>query len=92
MLAASCPISWHGEKIAHFAHEAKPPMLKQVEDVRHVVRKLATTVMWLSGTDVPQVLEVAEIGAPLPVKSPACACGAHQRRNHRSDGGLLRLI
>ena len=40
-----------------------------VEDLRNVVRELAATVMWLSATDVPQVVEVAEIGSPLPVES-----------------------
>ena len=40
-----------------------------MKDLRHVVRELAAIVMWLSDTDVLQVVEVAEIGAPLPVKS-----------------------
>ena len=40
--------------------------VKEVEDLPHLVRELT---MWLSGTDVPQVVEVAEIGAPLPVES-----------------------
>ena len=44
-------------------------MLKEVEDQRHVVRESAATMMWLSDIGVPQVVEVAEIGAPLAIES-----------------------
>ena len=44
-------------------------VLKEVEDLRHLVRERLATVMWLSGADVSQVAEVAKIGAPLPVES-----------------------
>ena len=48
----------HG--IGRFAHDGKPPMLKEVEDLRHVVREFAATVLlWLSGTGFPQVVKVA---------------------------------
>ena len=33
-------------------------MLKEVEGLGHVVRELAPTAMWLSGTDVPQAQPV----------------------------------
>ena len=56
-------------EVCHFAHDCKPLVLNEVEDLRNVVRKFAAAVMWLSGTEVPQVVEVAEIGAPLPVES-----------------------
>ena len=49
--------------VRRFAHHGKPQVLKEVEDLRHVVRALAATVMWLSGTDVLLVVEVAEIGS-----------------------------
>ena len=56
-------------EVCRFAHDGKPPMLKEVEDVHCVVRALAATVVWLSVIDVLQVMEVAEIGVPLPVES-----------------------
>ena len=74
MVAAPCLVCGHCEKcpwhrvgVCRFAHDGKPPVLEEVEDLRHVMRFLAATVMWLSGTDVPQVVEVAEIGAPLRI-------------------------
>ena len=76
MTAAPCLVCWHGGEcpwhrveVCHFAHDGKPLVLNEVEDLRNVVREFAAAVMWLSGTQVPQVVEVAEIGAPLPVES-----------------------
>ena len=65
MVSSPCLVCWHGEKcpwhrvgVCRFAHDDKPPVLKDVEDLRHVVRKLAATVLWLSGTDVAEVARV----------------------------------
>ena len=55
--------------VCRLAHDGKPLVLKEVEDLRHMERELAATVMWLSCTDVPQDVELAETRAPLPVES-----------------------
>ena len=60
---------WRRVEECRFAHRGKPPVFREVEDLRHVVRALAATEMWLSRADVLLVVEVAEIGAPLPVES-----------------------
>ena len=52
-----------------FCAQCKPWALEEVEDLPRGVREHAATVMWLSGTVVPPVVEVAKIGALLPVKS-----------------------
>ena len=57
-------------EVSRFVHDGKTPVLKEAEDWRRVVRKLAATLMWPSGTEVPvvqvsqklEVVEVAEIG------------------------------
>ena len=61
MVAAPCLLPWRkvphgiGCEFCRFAHNGKPPELKEVEDLRHWVRELAATVMWLSGTVVPDL-------------------------------------
>ena len=66
-----------GWEFAVFVHDGITPVLEEVDGLRHVMRKLAVTVVWLSGTEIPvvqvsqdpQVAEVAEIGVPLPDES-----------------------
>ena len=77
-------------EVCRFVHDGKTLVLKEVEDWRRVVRKLAATLMWLSGTEVPvvqvsqnpEVVEVAEIGVPLPEKSQ------HAPVEHSKDQGV----
>ena len=52
-MAKSAPL--HRVGVCRFAHDGKPPELKEVEGLRHLVRELAATVMWLSGTVVPDL-------------------------------------
>ena len=58
-----------GWEIGRFMHDCKPLVLKEVEDLRHVVGELVAPVMWLSDTDVLQVLKMAETGERLDVES-----------------------
>ena len=53
-----CPC--HREGVCPSAHDGKPPLLQAVEDLRHVVRRLAATVLWLSGT--PRDVATGEAG------------------------------
>ena len=52
MVAEPCAVFWHGEKcpwhrvgVCRFARNGNQPVLKDVEDLRHVVRDRAATVM-----------------------------------------------
>ena len=70
-----CP--WHRLGVCCFEHDGTLEVLTEVEGLRHVVRKLAGTVMWRSCGDFPvvqvaqdpQAVEVAEIGVPVPDES-----------------------
>ena len=78
-MAKSAGIGWRFSVFALLSM-AKPPMSKETEDLATVVRKLVATVMWLSGTNVRSASSRWV---------PACACGAHQRRNRGADGGFV---
>ena len=68
-------------EVCRFVHDGKTPVLKEVEDWRRVVCKLAATLMWLSDTEVPVVQvsqnpEVAEVAEITTDRRAYCGCAS----------------
>ena len=95
MVAAPCLVCWHGEMcpwhrvgVSRFAHDGKPPLLQEVEDLRHVVRRLAATVIRLSGTPRDVATGEAELKGQ---KSEVVASGMSERHRLATLGVFFRM-